>query len=187
MNNTKHAENSFLTRHGVVEYVTECPVPWHSFEFYHRSVFSSSEGVMLRLRYVTIALCYDCVMLRLRYVTIALCYDCVMLRLRYVTIASCYDCVMLRLRYVTIALCYDCVMLRLRYVTIASSSVYYWRKVFISSMVRVDVAAWIWQVPYTQIRYRYCNKLQTLWIKFCTVLPRLSQHLWAERFYTLFW
>ena len=38
---------------------------------------------MLRLRYVTIALCYDCVMLRLRYVTIALCYDCVMLRLRY--------------------------------------------------------------------------------------------------------
>ena len=64
---------------------------------------------MLRLRYVTIALCYDSVMLRLRHVTIAL------LRLCYVTIALCCDCVMLRLRYVTIVLCYDCVMLRLRY------------------------------------------------------------------------
>ena len=46
----------------------------------------------------------------------------------------------------------------------------------------MDVAAWIWQVPYTQIRYRYCNKLQTLCIKFCTVLPRLSQHLCVSSF-----
>ena len=49
-------------------------------------------------------------------------------------------------------------------------------------MVRVDVAAWIWEVRYSQIRYRYCNKLQTLGIKFCTVLPRLSQHLCVSSF-----